>query len=197
MAGLSTPIKFTLPQPTNIAAADAAAQSGAAADSGLQAVCSFWDALANNGTGGYATDGCVSRPSPLPPNVTLGWTPGFAARDAKMLAKMWNFTADAWLGWNGSSYVKQDINVSTTFKAALALVDASMLLDPWPYPPLLMCSEAFIDCSNATQQNRTIYPARPPAQAPHARCLPPPARESPAGWRSKRPPHPAPVYVHN
>ena len=104
--------------------------------------------------------------------------PHEAISKSRRADRRWNFTADAWLGWNGTAFVQQDVNVSRAYSADTAVepyrypprlvqqitksLNASMRLAPWPYPPLLFCGEAYIDCSNASQVNRTIYPARCP-----------------------------------
>ena len=101
MAGLTRPITFTLAAPTTMmsmpgtgglpdptAVQQSNGGGGGGEEGGLQAVCSFWDEQANDGVGGYATEGCCSQPSPLPPNLTVAWVPGFEAHDPVMLAQM-------------------------------------------------------------------------------------------------------------
>ena len=110
---LRTPVYFSLPAPTTMPA-------GSALNPGLQATCSFYDPASS----GYATAGCVSQPSPLPPGMTSVWAPNFTAANAAQLARAWNFTQDAWA----------------------------------PDGALAGCTEAFLDCSNASQVNLTIYP---------------------------------------
>ena len=67
VAGLSTPITFTLP-------ASSAVGGGAA----TQAACSFWDTATQT----YSSAGCVTAPNPLPPGVVAGFVAGASVSGA-------------------------------------------------------------------------------------------------------------------
>jgi hypothetical protein len=71
IAGLSTPIQFTLPV---VPLAD-----------GLKAQCQFWDPAAAN----YSIVGCVGLPDPLPPGHNVSWKPGFTVGSDAAMAAAW------------------------------------------------------------------------------------------------------------
>ena len=95
VSGLAQPITFTLPPPKNLLSSDAGAGAGSSSssdsaafggplvDTGLQAVCSFFDAS----LGAYSSQGCVAQPSPLPPGVAVDWVAGFSAASPLALAR--------------------------------------------------------------------------------------------------------------
>jgi hypothetical protein len=72
IAGLSTPIQFTLPV---VPLAD-----------GLKAQCQFWDTTALQ----YSTVGCVGLPDPLPPGHNVSWKPGFTVGSDAAMAAAWS-----------------------------------------------------------------------------------------------------------
>jgi hypothetical protein len=72
VAGLATPILFTLPRLSSLA-------------DGLKAQCQFWDTAALN----FSTVGCVSLPDPRPRNHTLAFTPGFTASGDADVVNAW------------------------------------------------------------------------------------------------------------
>ena len=90
VANLTALITFSLPPPTNMMVTQPQGAPSPFVDGlvgSLQAVCSFWDAAEGGGAGAYSTQGCVSQPSPLPPNMTAAWVPGFNATSPPLLAK--------------------------------------------------------------------------------------------------------------
>ena len=89
VSNLSAPVTFTLPPLANLT-------------SGAKAQCQFWDTAATPPA--YATRGCASIPSPVPPNHTLAWVANFsAASDADMAA-----------AWTISGPLVDDLNCTRT-----------------------------------------------------------------------------------
>jgi hypothetical protein len=76
VAGLATPLTFTLPPLPSLSAG------------GAKAVCQFWDVAA----AAYATHGCASLPEPRPASHTLAWTLGFQARSDADMAAAWSIS---------------------------------------------------------------------------------------------------------
>lgn len=94
----------------------------------------------------YSSDGCVALPNPLPPWVTAYFIPGFVANSTLDLARSWR--------------------LNETMPAPFGV-------GPLPTPTLSNCNEIFLDCFNATDRNRTIYPdPRRPLDYPAVSCGP-------------------------
>ena len=134
VAGLPTLIQFSLPLPTNLV-------PGA----GLQAACTFWDEALGN----YSTAGCVGLPNPAPPGLPLAFkpsTPFYTMEDSRTAAGSGPpATATLSLGFNFS-------DPSDTLLQRAWFVNESV--------PFFTanCIVRFLDCSNASQVNVSIYP---------------------------------------
>jgi hypothetical protein len=77
IAGLSTPIFFTLPGLAGLA-------------DGSKAQCQFWDTAAANSS----TAGCAGLPDPRPPMHDVFFVPGFTAATDADMALAWNISGD-------------------------------------------------------------------------------------------------------
>ncbi len=77
VAGLATPITFTLP-----------ALAGLTGGAEVKATCQFWDTAALS----YSTAGCIGIPDPRPAGHVLEWVPGFTVTTDAEMAAAWNIS---------------------------------------------------------------------------------------------------------
>jgi hypothetical protein len=142
VANASIPILFTLPHVPIVGDA--------------QAACSWWDAAANNGTGAYATSGCIGVPSPQPPNHTLAFVPGYSTPDDVSLASSWTISGPL---FPPAACQVQVLDCGSDLPCSGPVWGRNCTIYPNPRSPMLFPAVACPSGINTSLANGTALPA--------------------------------------